>query len=153
MTDRITASDFVLEARKLVGVRYRHQGHSDIGVDCLGFLYVAATRAGVPLDRMLAQIRRPDGDLGHRWNYSRRGTPHLLESVQQLCRPSNALIPGCLLFFQFPHARDPQHFAIYSGNSMIHAHAMRRCVVEHGYRSQWIRWTHSRWLLSGIRYE
>jgi hypothetical protein len=45
------------------------------------------------------------------------------------------------------------HLALCTGETLIHACASRKQVIEHGYRGVWKRLTHSVWLLPGVTYE
>lgn len=52
---QITGQDIVREARALLGVRFKHQGESEDGVDCSGVIVVVGKRQGqIPPD-----LRRP----------------------------------------------------------------------------------------------
>lgn len=42
-----TREAFVAECRTFLGVRWLHQGRSEMGVDCVGLLVVPATRLGI----------------------------------------------------------------------------------------------------------
>lgn len=147
--DVITADSFVSEARKLLGAPFVHQGHTEHGVDCMGLLYVAAKRAGIDLIRLPVFRDLADSE---RWNYGRRPNARLLKYVASHCKKAAKPVAGCVAFFRFDHETHPQHFAIYTGPTIIHAHQPMGRVVEHAYRGAWVRWTHSMWLLPGVEY-
>jgi cell wall-associated NlpC family hydrolase len=44
----VTGADVVAEARQWIGVRYRHQGRSRDGVDCIGLPAVVRAELGLP---------------------------------------------------------------------------------------------------------
>ena len=143
----IEASALVKEARALIGTPWRHQGRSKRGVDCIGLVLLAAENAGLDLIKV-SGVDAPRV-------YSRNADPKLYELVHRACTQTSALVPGCLLFFRFDSDRHPRHFGIYTDEgTVIHAESrLRRQVIEHGRRAQWSRWTHSLWLLPGVRYE
>lgn len=141
----IAPAELIAQARSLVGVPWRHQGRSEFGVDCIGFVSLSMRRAGLDLAAYLG-IRDVT-------NYSRRADPELYRRVSMYCQRIAEPRPGCLIFFQFDGDRAPRHFGIFTErDTVIHANAMQQQVVEHGYRAQWLRWTHSRWLLPGVDY-
>lgn len=158
MAEPVPASAFIAAARELLDTPFVMRGHSVGEVDCVGFPYVAARTAGVRLDEqpnysVLQEIAR--------WDYDMRATKRLLERLQVFCQRVDERVPGCLVLIKLPRLPDPQHFAIYCGKrllsgeaveTIIHADAFQRRVVEHGYRGSWLKRTHSFWLLPGIAY-
>lgn len=143
----ITAQRLIDEARLLVGTPWQHQGRTRFGVDCIGFIDLACRNGGLDL----AQYCGIRDDR----NYGRSPDPVLLARVERFCTRIERLTPGCLLFFQFPGDRLPRHFGLYTErDTVIHGESkIRRQVVEHGYRAHWVRWTHSMWLLPGVKYD
>lgn len=143
----IPAIRLVEEARALLGVPWRHQGRTRKGVDCIGLVLLAAQNAGVDLIKV-SGINPPR-------TYSRNPDPKLYELVHQICKKTEEVSPGCLLFFKFEADKHPRHFGIYTeSGTVIHAESVtRRMVIEHGYRAHWKRWTHSAWRLPGVIYE
>jgi len=140
----IPAQRLIDEARALVGTRYLHQGRNAAGVDCLGFITLAASRAGLDL-------WTPVG--GDRRNYSPSATPDFLAVVQQHATRVDAPVPGAMILFKWPGPSFPQHAAIYTERAtIIHALMRRRQVVEHGYRDRWLSITHSVWKIPGVEY-
>lgn len=145
----ITAAQLVSSAREFIGVRYRHQGHDETGVDCIGLLFAAAERAGLDI---LEYCPLSKGEAPPKWDYSRRPTEEGLARMRRWSRQLATPVPGCVIFFQFPQAADPQHFAIFTGDTIVHALAIRQRVLEQSYREPWLRWTHSIWTVPGVRY-
>lgn len=141
----ISADEFVNAARQLVGTPWRHRGRSFDGVDCIGLVMLAGKLAGVDLFALCGIHDRA---------YSRRPQRELFALVERHCRRTQVLHPGCLLLFRFPGDEYARHFGIYTdAGTMIHAECKtRKAVIEHGYRSQWVSWTHSRWLIPGLEY-
>lgn len=142
----VESQKIVDEARKLIGVPWRHEGRTALGVDCIGLVILAASRAGVDLFK-LAGIRPPR-------HYARNPSAELFTIVERYCTRAEEPKPGALLFFQFDRDRFPRHFGILTAEgTMIHAESKtRRQVIEHGYRANWLRWSHSVWLLPGVAY-
>lgn len=156
----IPAQELVAAARALIGTPFVFRGHTSSELDCVGFVYLAAKRAGAPFEEQPEFDRlRLRGQAG--WLYEAGSTRELLERVGTFCTPVTAPTPGCLLLFKFPRLPHPQHLGIYAGVSriggaevetMIHADQARQRVVEVGYRGHWLRRTASAWLLPGIAY-
>lgn len=144
----VSAQQLIDAARSLVGVPYVHQGHSKFGVDCLGFLFVSAEIAGIDLQQ---QIQDSVGRI--LWNYGRKGQASTVQRISTSLVPSFKSEPGSVVLFTLPGAKHPHHFGICSGPTLIHANAVQKRVVEHGYRAQWVTWTHSRWRMPGVSYE
>lgn len=116
---------FVAAARAAIGTPFRHQGRSlERGLDCAGLLIHAAREAGYSPVDIEAYARRPSGGL--------------LESaigLQPYLIPVNGRQPGDILLMRF--AGDPQHLAIFTGETIIHAWAMVRKVCEHRFTPEW----------------
>jgi cell wall-associated NlpC family hydrolase len=141
----VSTQSLIAQARRLVGVPYAHQGRSVHGIDCIGFIAISATSAGVDLVKLTGLEDRRD--------YGRKPTSHLLSLVARSCTRVRVTEPGLMILFRFPNERAPQHLAILTDtNTIVHADAKRGCVVEHGYRGQWLRWTHSLWHIPGVMY-
>lgn len=117
----MTGADVVTAARAFVGVRYRHQGRSREGLDCIGL--PVAVRATLSLEAIDAS------------GYARRSTEremldfcreHLLEVMPDELQPGDILvqITGTI-----------RHMAIVAdypggGLSVIHAWLPARKIVE-----------------------
>lgn len=115
----MTGADVVAAARAWVGVRYRHQGRSREGVDCIGL--PACVRAELGLVTLDVT------------DYAARATD---ESMLNWCRENmvavSELLPGDILVMAFGTDR---HMAIvgdypHGGLSIIHAYLDNRRVVE-----------------------
>lgn len=137
----ITAEQVVSQAREWLGVPFLHQGRSRHGCDCLGF--IAASMAELNSWTLLYNL---PGD------YARNPQRLLIDGLTELTRPIS-LQAGTLILFQFPNAEHPSHAAIYTGESMIHAHEPNGKVVEHGYRGPWLKYTKSIWALPMVTYQ
>ena len=128
-----TRSDFVEAARHYLDVKFRHQGRTEQGLDCIGFLFVAARDCGMlegatgnsEFD-FTAYKRRPDSDL------LRTKLREYLVAV-----PKNQARAGDIVFFS-----DDEwvHVGILTprfGMGLIHAYVLARKVVEHPYNDEW----------------
>jgi cell wall-associated NlpC family hydrolase len=143
----ISAAELVREARRMIGVKYLHQGRSiETGVDCVGMGLAAAQRAGLDVLEFVGATLPGD--------YGRSPSPALMKLVQQHCRRLPALCPGALLVFKTPISRYPHHFAIYTDTgTMIHADgAQKQAVIEQTFGRPWSRALHSIWALPGVEY-
>lgn len=140
----ITAAQFVEEVRKLKGVPWRHQGRTRFGVDCIGLVILACNNGGLDLTEYMGLSLPP--------SYSRNPNPNSVSILSKHCTQVSRPITGCVLLFRFPDEKLPRHFGVFTGETIIHAEARSRRVVEHGYHSQWSKWTHSMWLVPGVDY-
>ncbi len=143
----ITAAQMIVEVRRLVGVRFLHQGRSiGGGVDCLGVGLVAAKHTGLDI---MARIAVTDAR-----NYGNAPTPAMLDEVTRSCRRLSLLTPGALLMFKMPRARYPYHLGIYTDkNTFVHAEAIRKhAVIEQTFGRPWTRLLHSIWAIPGVEY-
>ena len=112
------------EARKLIGVPFRHQGRDRrYGLDCVGVAVVVSKALGVYVhDR---------ADYG-RWPGGNNLLVHIKNSgFKETTDPQ----PGDLLVFIMK--RFPQHVAIMTDKGIIHAHENSKKVVEHGFTDKW----------------
>jgi len=120
----------VQEARGYLGCRYRHQGRSRSGIDCIGLpIEVAKT------------VFAWDFDIT---NYPRQAAD---ETMLRLCQerlvsvPKAALEPGDVLIMRFENQRHAGIVGDYPHPgelSLIHAYAPRRKVVEARLDSVWL---------------
>lgn len=135
----MNATRLVLEARALVGVPFRHQGRNVTGIDCLGLLLLAGSRAQV-LD---SSIERAD--------YGRAPHAALEERLAYHCDRLELVEPGAVIAIKWPGDIRAGHVAIATpGGQMIHSYSVAGGVVEHGYRGHWPRWTKSIWWIRGM---
>lgn len=139
------ASLLIAEARKLIGVPWRHEGRTQQGVDCIGLVILSGLNAGVDFFEEIGIA--PIGV------YQRKPAPELIRLVATHCKPTTAE-PGALVVFKFGCDSYPRHFGLLTdAGTVIHAEQKtRKRVIEHGYRSHWLRWTDSVWRLPGVEY-
>ncbi len=112
----------VAEARRWIGVRWRHQGRSRAGVDCIGLCLCALEAgAGATFDAPATYARRPSGRL------LQAALAAALDPVQ-----SGSGQAGDIALFS--EAGQRVHVGILASKegvqTVIHAHARRRAVVE-----------------------
>ncbi len=97
--------DFITLARAYVGTPYYHRGRNTSGLDCAGIIIVPATHLGL-------KIKDP--------NYSPEPDPlSLVRWFEINTDASEDLIPGDICLLKM--TRVPQHFAIYTGPTIIHS--------------------------------
>lgn len=112
-------------ARSQIGVRFQHQGRCPgLALDCAGLAAYIAQSIGVEYNE---------------WpGYGR--TPHkgLLESVMN-DQPCLEIVhdrkPGDILLMRFGH--EPQHLAIFTGETIIHCYEAVGIVCEHILDQAW----------------
>lgn len=124
-------AQFIAQARKLLGVRFRHMGRSARGVDCAGMLLVAMLAAGRPIADSAAYGREPHDQI-------LRGM--LVENLGEPIADKRDLRVGDVPLMVFDG--EPSHCALigdylYGGLSVIHAYATVRKVVEHRLDDTW----------------
>lgn len=117
-----TGAEIVSAARKYLGVRWRHQGRSSLGVDCLGLLVLVGKDLGLESRDTTDYARLPDG------------ARLMRELDEQLTRVAEHQA-GDILLMRFNSS--PQHLAIKTDIGIIHAYAQARKVVEHSLDSVW----------------
>lgn len=118
-----TRQDIVNAARSYLGVRWRHQGRSREGVDCIGLVIRVAHDLGLSAYDTVAYSRIPDG------HYLQDELEH---NMQRVLGPAAI---GDVLLMRF--AREPQHVGIVSSIGIIHSYGAIRKVVEHRIDKIW----------------
>ena len=155
MTDQIYIGDLVSELRLFLGVRWKHRGRDEEGVDCIGLIWTALLRAGW-------KPRHPDAVPAR---YSREALGDTLVSLlrgeaRRIGRAEtdwadieNQLLlrPGDVLAFHFPGDPHPQHVGaltvaadlnqgpllVATPPYFIHSDAREGRVVEHALSGDW----------------
>ena len=124
----IRREDIVAAARGWLGVPWRHQGRSRRGVDCVGLLVCVARELGVPVRDFTAYARHADT-----FDF----VEHFRRNLKPVRLPEKA--PGDVLVFA--ESAYPCHCGIlserYGAPHLIHAHALRRRVVEEPLAGEW----------------
>src|SRR5512134_2863655 len=126
--DAVTRLDVVIEARRWLGVPWRHQGRSRAGIDCVGLIAVVARALGISSYDYTSYGRRAHGQAF---------VHHFAENMTPI-RVTDAL-PGDVLLFA-DHAY-PCHCGFstrqFEQPHLLHAHATRRKVIEEPYIGEW----------------
>jgi cell wall-associated NlpC family hydrolase len=118
-----TRDQVVEAARSYLGTRWHHQGRSPAGLDCAGLVIRVAHDLGLSEFDVTGYGRTPDGA-----SLYRMAARHMTRAR----RPQR----GDVLLFKFH--RSPMHLAILTGDdTMIHAFANNRKVVEHRIDETW----------------
>ena len=121
----VTVEAVLAAARATIGTPFAHQGRVlGRALDCAGVAAYVATQLGVEFNEWPGYNRQPhDG---------------LLESVMD-SQPCLMVVynqqPGDILLMRF--TGDPQHVAITTGETMIHAYEAVGRVVEHRIDAVW----------------
>lgn len=125
----VSSQQLIDAARRYVGVPFKHQGRSLAGLDCVGLLVRVAWDCGLT-------VRDRDG-------YGR--SPHrgvLRQALEENLIPISDKVgpdtrPGDVLEMSIVH--DPQHVALYTGTTLIHALWQRGggAVREHNFDQRW----------------
>ena len=123
----MTADDIVSAARACIDTPFMHQGRiPELALDCAGLIIAVAKAVGAEYVDVAGYSRFPSGGI--------------LESC--LCsQPSLDIITGAdkqagdVLLIRF--AGDPQHLAIFTGDTIIHSYASVGKVCEHVMDAAW----------------
>jgi NlpC/P60 family putative phage cell wall peptidase len=120
-----TGQDIVNEARTWIGTPFQHQGRvKGRAVDCVGLVVGVARAVGFEIMDEAGYSRQPFGQL-----------------LQSICDAQGIKVdkpqPGDVLMMRF--IREPQHLAIYAGDTLIHTHGRVGKVVEHRIDPTWQR--------------
>lgn len=134
----ITVGAVISCARSLLGTRYQHQGRTQYGVDCIGFIILVMQR----LDLLPTEFESR--------NYGRLPRAELIDKAAQYCTRVERAEAGCLILIRWPGELFPGHAALFTGVNLLHAYQQAGHVVEHGFRGHWLKRSHSFWRLPGV---
>lgn len=114
-------------AQECLGTPYIHQGrHKGVGLDCAGLVAYVLDGLNLPYNDMKGYPRTPyDGML-----------KKALDNEPSLERVYN-YEKGCVLLLRI--TKDPQHLAIYTGDTIIHSYLTAEKVTEHNFSDNWKR--------------
>lgn len=125
----MNADAVISAARETVGTPFAHQGRIFCtALDCAGVAAHVATRLGIFFVDWPAYSRTPHG-----------GLLELALDSQECLRRIPVISdrrPGDILLMRL--GRDPQHLAIFTGTTIIHAYQVIGRVCEHELSSEWI---------------
>lgn len=121
----MTQDDIISAARECLGTRFKHQGRL-VGraLDCAGVVCHVAVRIGLCYDAPT--------------DYPRTPYQGLLESTldgQACLERVSDMQPGDILLMRF--MTDPQHLAIWTGSTIIHAYESVGKCCEHRMDDAW----------------
>ena len=137
----ITQNDFIAKAREYVGVKYKHMGRTEKGLDCIGLFARVAMDFGLPVKDNDTYTKSPD---------SIEMEKGLLEHMEPVRK--DQLFPGAIIWIRF--LRYPQHVALVTENgTIIHAYERAGGVVEHNLTRPWIRRISKAYKMKGVVYE
>jgi len=120
-------ADILTVARSMLGTPFMHQGRlPGVALDCAGLVIAVARQLGIDHTDVAGYGRRPHlGLLDETLDN---------QSCLAVVAPAEAL-PGDILLMRF--AKEPQHLAIYAGQTIIHSWEAPGKVVEHGLDAIW----------------
>jgi len=113
------------EARSYLGVKFRHQGKTRMGMDCRGLLIRSFEAAGLDVTDVKGYGRNPQPEV-------------MNKALLEVCERVNLedIRKADILYIRFDSR--PTHLALYKGNnSIIHAYLQMRKVVEHEIDKSW----------------
>lgn len=123
-----TTDDIVTAARRYLGVPWRHQGRDARGLDCAGLVVVVGRELGLSDYDTTGYGRHA---LGHAF------VDHFRGAMAPV--PVPAMQPGDVAVFA--DSAYPCHCGFVSVRHgafhLIHAHALRRQVIEEPYSGEW----------------
>jgi len=121
----VTPESLIATARSAVGTPFRHQGRDLDGLDCAGLLIWSLRQHGLDVIDLDAYSRQPMGGL----------LIAMIERQPFLRRASRPPRAGDVLVMRFE--KEPQHVALFAGETIIHAYETIGKVCEHRIDRQW----------------
>jgi cell wall-associated NlpC family hydrolase len=122
----MTPAEVISAARSEIGTRFRHQGRAPgKGLDCAGLVVHVASLIGVTVRDERGYARQPSG----------ARLESALDSQPSIFRVFGDPMGGDILVLRFD--KDPQHLAIFTGDSIIHSTSQTGRVVEERFDSMW----------------
>lgn len=122
----MSPADIIAAARKELETPFRHQGRQPgMALDCAGLVVAVARSLGIDPVDVSGYARVPSG---------------ILQSIldQQPCLVRVVTMqPGDILLMRF--RGDPQHLAIYAGDTIIHSYETVGRCCEHDFTDLWRR--------------
>lgn len=121
------ADDIIAAARACIGTPFQHQGRiPGVALDCAGLLIAVAQAVGADYHDVLGYGPHPCAGLLER----ALADQSCLEPVLVAQRRA-----GDLLLMRFEI--DPQHLAVFTGDTIIHAYSNVGMVCEHRLSAVW----------------
>lgn len=126
--ETVTADRLVAQARSYLGVPWRHQGRTRAGIDCAGLIVLVARDLGLADYDSTAYGRRAQG----------QGFVEHFRSQMEGVAVSEARSSDVLVFADQAY---PCHCGFLTERldtpHLLHAHALRRQVIEEPYAGEW----------------
>lgn len=123
----MTPDAIIAAARECVGTPFIHQGRIlNRALDCAGVAVHAARSVGLEVVEPAAYSRLPNAAMLEWW----------LNQQPFLGRATD-MQPADLLLMRF--TGEPQHLAVFTGDTIIHAYEAVGRVVEHRLDDKWLR--------------
>ena len=124
MESGISGSQVIDEARRYLGVPFRHRGRSIAGLDCAGLIIIVYRKLGLMPNDFEETL------------YNKMPSIGLVEkTLSQFCTKKETAEPGDILMLSF--LDNPCHMAFYTGETIIHAYNPRSKVVEEACCQKW----------------
>jgi len=125
----MTTDDVITAARSCLGTPFHHQGRiKGVALDCAGLVLSVAHDLNVEYFDVQGYGRDPFQGL---LKTALDGQPGLIAVSR------DDMQPGDLLLMRF--GRDPQHLAIYTGQTIIHSYEAVGIACEHDLDDTWRR--------------
>lgn len=120
-------NNILIAARECIGTPFKHQGRNvGVGLDCAGVLVHVANRLGIPHTDVIGYGRVP----------AKLQLKQVLDNQQSLKRVGlEDKKAGDILLMTF--VKEPQHIAIYTGDTVIHAYERAGKCCEHRLCKMW----------------
>lgn len=123
----MTPAAIIAAARECIGTPFAHQGRIlNRALDCAGVAVHAACSVGLEVSEPAAYSRLPNAAMLEWW----------LDNQTFLERVTD-MQPADLLLMRF--TGEPQHLAVFTGDTIVHAYQSIGRVVEHGLDAKWRR--------------
>lgn len=124
----MTADEIIDAARLAIGTPFQHQGRSPWkALDCAGLIVHVAREVGIEYVDQAGYSRLPSGGMLEAALDRQPGLRQVPVSERK---------PGDVLLMRFKN--EPQHLAIYAGDTIIHSYAAVRQVCEHRLDDAWL---------------
>ena len=131
--------DIINEARKWLGIPWRHQGRTKKGIDCIGLILNVGKSLGLIDYNLRIQ------------NYSRLPDPiNTQNTINQYVLQSEEMDTGDILWIKITNI--PMHFAFYDKEkgTIIHSFQTIGKVAEQTFDNKWRKRLHSHYRFIGI---
>jgi len=140
-----TAQDVWTAALQYDRVPWKHQGRREDSIDCLGLIVMTAVDIGLDGAERFKEFETR--------NYSRLPPNRLaIELLAAGMLRAPGIQVGCVGLFAQPGTY-PSHLAIFGDGDMIHASALEKRVVRHGYVHPWPSQLRGIFAYPGVIYE